>query len=62
MVFVQISDLTASFEFGGLVQVQFTGGFSCLGGAFSGAPLAQRLGTDVEFSGDFGDAAPVVND
>jgi hypothetical protein len=59
---VQLGDLSAQgFEFGAFVQGQFPGRFAGLLCSFSGDPLAQRLGADVEFAGDFGDGAAGVD-
>ena len=63
VVFVQFGDLSAQgFEFGASIQGQFPGRFAGLGGSFGGNPLAQRLGTDTQLPGDFGDRAAGVDD
>lgn len=60
---MQLGDLAAQgFEFGAFVQGQFPGRFAGLGGSFGGNPLAQRLGTDTQLPGDFGDRAAGVDD
>ncbi len=60
---MQLGDLAAQgFKFGAFVQVQFPGRFASLGGSFDGNPLAQRLGTDTQLPGDFGDRAAGVDD